>query len=751
MQFLPKKITFLKKLVLLLSCLLFTTLILVFFLLYREYLREINQEESVFNVPPVLVETDYKPPCLQQVNQDGWEIKDGKVLTYPRCLTVMNSRFGSRFNFDWYFGQQKVKSSSMGNMQDFDSNFVIQISDSEKSTQLFPLQPNSEPVKVSSSLGLTYHEINFELEDVVLTVIVRSPFAPSKSVKDENTKLSVAPFFYIDFEVENKTQNILEKTISISLGDFEKREDKRNRIMLYYLDPIDSNAQRVLTAANDKDIEADVRKFSGGIRWNILIKPQEKTGKRLVYANYTDNTALVESFNTAPKTHESNASVTVSSPNTNRHQLKFAYTNWFKNVVDVVNYAFSNQRKILRATDDFEKILSSNTSLTPQEKWLAAQAFHSYIGNTRLVYDLQQKEYGYYVWEGEFKYLNTLDVAHDYAVVEGMYFPWVLKYELESWKKAVKYDEKGAVIPHDLGIHHSVTGTEAYQIPGWQTSGMPVEENANFIILSYWYLHNTGDTVFIKELSPFLSELVLSLVNRDQNGNGIADSNIGMTTYDSDSNSALKDGPDSSYLALKQLTVYIFAEKIFALTDDTQAQELVREQTLHISNSLANVYEQYGFIPLSLDPEFVEKNQFEGKKVKGIEEQGFAYISGLYYLALTETNSPYLKELLPALSKTYPSAYEKSLVKSSQGAVVGLQLTEYQALNLGWFSHSLMADYIAEKLFTQDYNSWETFYPRIYDSPYGFTDGHYFNEPFYPPRLCLLYYPRGVTIFSFLK
>ncbi|GAF71065.1 unnamed protein product, partial [marine sediment metagenome] len=368
------------------------------------------------------------------------------------------------------------------------------------------------------------------------------------------------------------------------------------------------------------------------------------------------------------------------------------------------------------------------------------------------VYDEESPDdFEYYVWEGEFKYLNTVDVAHDYGVLEGLYFPWVLKLELESWKKNAKQEEKGIVIPHDLGRRFEIEGIQAFKTEGWQTSGMPVEENTNFILLSYWYWNQTNDDQFIKETAGFIKKLTQSLINRDTNNNGIVDTDIGITTYDNDGNLALYKGPDNTYLGIKQLAAYISAEKIFEISNDKEAKDLASQQAQMITESLKKAYDAYGFIPLSLNSSFAEKYLFEGKKVYGTEEQGFPFIIGLFYPTLTKLESPYLDELLPILAKSYSSAYEKSLVKNENGKVVGLQLAEYQHGNLGWFSHSVMADYIAERLLGLNYQSEQIFFPLIFDSPFAFTDGYTFRKPFYPPKSCLLFYPRGAALFVILN
>ncbi len=610
-------------------------------------------------------------------------------------------------------------------MQDENNFFAIQVKEGDKITQLWPALPNSQTVKSMVEMGLSYQKTTFFWEGNSLVLTLTSPFAESKSFEDENNKLSIAPFYYIDLNYQSTSSSFQEKTISLNFGGFRNIKDNNGLLAAYYSDPSSLNAEKALAVKKTNNVKATAYKGSGGFNWQVNY-PQN-TEISFVLAGYNNNTVI-----------------------TNKEiNYKFAYTNWFDNIDDVVSYAFENIDKIRTASTEFENNLKQSR-LSPQDKWLAAQAFHAYLANSWLVID-ENINPAYFVWEGEFKYLNTLDVTHDYDVLPGLYFPWVIKLELDSWKKAVKEDEKGIVIPHDLGLRFNLADTQAYKIPGWESSGMPVEENCNFILLAYWYWQQSSDDKYIKKLSPFIADLVSSLADRDSNANGIADIALGMTTYDSDSNSALKESPDSTYLGLKELSAYTAASEIFAFVKDNKARVQVEKEAVLISNAIDNEFNKKGYIPLSLDPDFVELSLFDGKTIKASEEQGFAYISGLFYPALTGLKSEALDKVISLLNRNYPTAYQKSLVKNKDGDLAGLQLTEFNDLHLGWFSHAMMADYIAEKLFGQEYQSGSIFFPYLYDNPYGFADGYYFRGPWYPLQKALLYYPRGAAIFAFLK
>ena len=671
--------------------------------------------------------------CPQRVDGLGWQIVEGLVRTFPRCLTVSNSRFGSRFNFDWYFADQKVASSVLGNLEDKDSFFTLRLGEGVKLAPVFPAGANPVLNEVSVDLGLTYQKNNFADNDLSLSLNVISPFAASPTFLTENTKLSTAPVFILDLTVANKTDLQRRETISLSLGNAGEIKSLNNLDVIYFPDGSRRDGLRALAArSGNPNLTPFIQAGQGGFSWKVNLAGGQTAKISLFYAGFLAGDVITDTRQEGKKL------------------LKFAYHYWFSGIDEVLSWAEANETGIRQKTDQFEAEVRAQ-NLPAQKQWLLAQAFHSYLGNSFLVTAGEGSDsLAYFVWEGEFKFLNTLDVAHDYGVLEGLYFPWVLPLELDSWRESAKKDEKGTVIPHDVGSQFSFKGVQEYGIEGSQTSGMPVEENANFILLSYWYWVRTQDTVFARKIAPFIKDLLVSLKNRDTNENGIADVSLWITTYDNDGNSALYKAPDSAYLGLKQLSAYVSAAKIFSLVGDSEAEKLANKEAQLISTSFEKAYQDKGFIPLTFDPNFKETSQFEGKTIKGREEQGFAFVTGLFYPAITKLDSPYLNQLLPILTDSYRQAYQKSLVKNETGEVVGLQLAQYQALALGWLSHSVMADVIAAKLFGQTYDSSAYYFPLLYDNPSGFTDGQYFKPPWYPPLTTLLFYPRGAALFSWL-
>ncbi len=661
--------------------------------------------------------------CQQRIDPSGWKIEDGQLITFPHCLTVVNSRFGSRFSFNWYFSQQEVTSSVLGTLEDRNTHLVIRIKRGNQEEQIFPLLPNGNFTTQSVNLGLTSQKTVFKNNHLDFLLDIISPFSPSDSAESRTNQINSAPFFYLDLSLVNRSDSEEEVVIDFLLTNYQEVKQRKHYETIYLNDQVRSDGIRALSWAKDPGVKAITGNKLTGASWKVKLAPLSSQTKTLVYAGFLDKEILIDASSEKER------------------KLIFAYNRWFDDIDEVIDFAFLNEKEIRKKSEDFEKMVLTS-SLSPQQKWLLAQTFHSYLSNTWLVYEPKKKnELEYYVWEGEFKYLNTVDVAYDYALFEGKYFPWVIKLELESWKKHAKKDEKGIVIPHDLGRRFRIAGSQAYTFTKKgdeernKTSIMPVEENANFILLTYWYWKKSNDNQFLDNLLPLINNLVDSLIARDSNNNGIADKDIGITTYDNDGNLALKEGPDNSYLALKQLAAYLTVEEMSQFLNNHDLKEKSGKQAQLITQSLKEAYQNHGLIPLSLDPQFVK-------------EESHTIITGLLYPAITNLKSKYLEELIPILKENYRRTYEKSLVKDSKGKIIGLKLAENQSLDLGWFSHSVVADIVAQKLFNQNYQSEIVFFPYLYDNPYSFADGQYFKKPFDSIKTSLIFYPRGVVIFG---
>src|SRR5690606_17889046 len=249
--------------------------------------------------------------------------------------------------------------------------------------------------------------------------------------------------------------------------------------------------------------------------------------------------------------------------------LRFYYTRFWKSVDEVYDYASKNFESNLKRTSAFDQLISS-TKATDVEKWIFALTFHNDLANSFLLSD-EKGRARFYLSEGRFTHLSTVDVAYE-TEVNALFSPWRLKLQLEQWVdyiaksqvvvppdkslakpqyyKGLTASEYGPYLYHDVGDLPFVSETSNYDHGPY----MAVEENVCFVSLLYWYWKISGDDEFVRSMLGTVDVLLQSLMNRDTNGNGIADVAYGWTTYDA--NETLKNSPDNTYLGVKELVAY---------------------------------------------------------------------------------------------------------------------------------------------------------------------------------------------------
>ena len=331
--------------------------------------------------------------------------------------------------------------------------------------------------------------------------------------------------------------------------------------------------------------------------------------------------------------------------------LSFYYNSLFPTLSSVVDYAIKNQDENLARSQKFENVLTRSAA-SPEEKWIAALSFHTDQANSMLL-QTPEGEPRFYLTEGRFRHMNTIDVAHETELV-AVFAPWRLKLQIATWldymatapvmvesirnpdgtKRAVhegySAGSHGPYLYHDVGDFPFVMKATAYNFGPF----MAVEENANFSLLLYWYWKMTGDDAFVKKHLGTLEVLMHSLVNRDNDGSGLADEAVGWSTYDV--SDALKRSSENVFLGVKQMTGYLAAAEMFeSLPIKGKSAELVhgagtdgdntikfgdlqfnnealrkrqaavyRAEAEKIAKTLKKAHKKYKYLPVSLKKEY---------------------------------------------------------------------------------------------------------------------------------------------------
>jgi hypothetical protein len=524
---------------------------------------------------------------------------------------------------------------------------------------------------------------------------------------------------------------------------------------IYFRDTGGKHSKLALAAMNDdyRPYQND-RGFNGLFR-DYSLEPGEELIDTLIFAAY-HHTGVLRDLRS-------------------RQDLTFYYTKFWRNIEEVLEYSINNARKNLDVSRSFERILTE-TNASEKEKWIAALSFHNDLACSFFLLD-DQGQPRFYLVEGRFQHLSTIDVAHETEVM-ALFAPWRLKLQLQQWtrylairKVAVPPNEVlgkdsyyegysasefGPFLFHDVGDLPFVDGTSNYDYG----PHMAVEENSDFVLLLYFYWKLTGDDEFMTSMLGFVDILLHSMINRDSNENGIADSGHGWTTYDV--NRVLKESPDNSYLGVKQACAYITAAEMFAhsISNEEYSREYTKEDVAWVKDgegsfyrdyaiesnlalrkkqvgrysgeaekiiaALSEAYDAYGYIPLSLDENTDHWNQ--SSVVIG---------EGLFLPGIAGSQAPQLYKLADLLSADYQQAFKKSLCD------YGLRLSSEE--DPTWFSKTMVSDLVGSYWYSTANSTAEFACKWNENNPFAYNDGAFNAQTpwtgyWYPRGVCSLWY-----------
>ena len=684
-------------------------------------------------------------------------------------ITILNSRFGSRFTFSLSMSEFGVRTGTLGFDMDELTDFYVGIDDS---TGSYLMKTSNVPSGSSYfenqilDFGLTYSGITGTAgSGVDLSFEIVSPFTPSDDLEDhDNIKTITAPAFYFIVRVKNRSSRdekgkvkiALKKTAINSYNDMAVRNNHMTIQTMYYKDTGGKDSKLALSALNNNyQIYYNDRGFSGLSR-SYSLKPGEELIDTLVFAAYYKSGVIYDLRD--------------------QQDLIFHYTKYWKDIDEVLSYSKVHAQKNLTVTQNFERILDESNA-SKEEKWIAALSFHNDLACSFLTLDKNEQP-RFYLVEGRFQHLSTIDVAHETEIM-ALFTPWRLKLQLQQWTrylainqvmvpankvlnkgayyKGFSASEFGPFLYHDVGDLPFVDATSNYNYG----PHMAVEENSDFVLLLYFYWKLTGDDEFVSSMLGITDVLLHSMMNRDSNQNGIADVGQGWTTYDV--NQVLKTAPENTYLGVKQACAYITASEMFSclikdecpvnnpsqqesniLADgegatfsnniaynnrdlrERQAKIYTMEADKIIS-TISEAFKKYKYIPVSLDT-----------RIDNWDQSSVVTGEGLFLPGIAGCKSPELTDLARILSLDYIKSYEKSL------SDYGLKLSSGE--DPTWFSKTIVSDLVGTYWYSTSNSTAKFAYMWNLNNPFAYNDGA-FNET---TPWTGYWYPRGVCSLMYL-
>jgi hypothetical protein len=152
-----------------------------------------------------------------------------------------------------------------------------------------------------------------------------------------------------------------------------------------------------------------------------------------------------------------------AGPVTSGLEACYAYTRWFRNLEDVLIHGLQDRGRRERVAARRDRELE-RSQLSPDQKFLLAQATHSYLGSTQLLW--HQGKPLWVVNEGEYRMINTFDLTVDQLFFELRWHPWAVRNALDLFVRRYSYtDEFGlSFVRHGVNNHFTPPGRSSYGV-----------------------------------------------------------------------------------------------------------------------------------------------------------------------------------------------------------------------------------------------------------------------------------------------
>jgi hypothetical protein len=502
------------------------------------------------------------------------------------------ARLGSRFMINPVPQLLAWRQSPLGTWTADLSELVLAFKDAGGDIRCLPFT-DRYPVFSTVDQQLTMTGVSYECQDPALpfkaTVTLKAPFYP------QDTKLSTAPFFYVDIRVTNlggtpvngqfmlarahKDDNtgaaapqplggassgykfntkytygdesyILPNPNNSGYVSFSEAAavDNTTNVNLHYADITSTGWMWGSPSGYPLPYRHKVYTFRprgySGMDWSFSLAGGASDSRTLVLASHTTDVVL-----------------NVRGDFSNRFLYSQASGPNLASVDQVVDYSLGADRANIEAKSQFFDGVLSDTYVSPlaqDGRDLMAYSLQTFLCNTWWVYNSLNSEW-FSVWEGTpCMFHSTVDVEYNDAWFYLSFWPDLLEKTLTEWPLFEKWVGLGRYLSHDMGIVDSVTGM-AYP------HDMPVEENADYILLMYNHWKSTGDTAFMKSQFGHVRDYASFIFNCDTDGDGLPDINV-ANTIDQGS-PAVQNSKNQTYLGVKAMAAYRAAREMAQAQD----------------------------------------------------------------------------------------------------------------------------------------------------------------------------------------
>jgi hypothetical protein len=555
------------------------------------------------------------------------------------------------------------------------------------------------------------------------TVSFVAPFYP------QDEKVSMAPLFYIHASVENISvpkllgDAALTEDNGAMVGDLFLQVDGSECIASGYHIPVPMTIDPALAElkwmnrTRGKEFSSSIfhgemaieplnpeqaNVFHDEIRVPFELMSKQTVSASFVMAGYTNQQVM----------------------NIEDEMYRFKYTSEFQSLADVVRYAREAEDELTAKSQAFDRIFEQAT-LDKAAANLIAFSLQSYLSNTWWVHNDELADW-FTVWEGNCAYHSTIDVEYNTSMFYLLLWPQLLDKTIRQW---TRYEKGDGFMSHDIGKFLVGKGME-------YSHEMEIEENCNFILLTYALEKFTGNSELRHTIYPQLLRLIHYVANSDTTGNGFP--NMGTANTIDDAGAAVQYAKEQTYLGIKAYCAFQAVKKWAEQMGDADTVQLCDTKLNSIHHTLetsAWLGDHYA-VCIQADADGIE-DVWTGQKVEGEIPGWDAYSiypsNGLLYLLMTATETGLNQE---RLRTDLSNATTQSMTR------YGCKHSSNDTTDNLWISQNLWKDFTAAYLgldmlgLSSKYWDYE-----LYENSQGI--GGCFVDA--PPRAHLNYYPRGVV------
>lgn len=307
-------------------------------------------------------------------------------------------------------------------------------------------------------------------------------------------------------------------------------------------------------------------------------------------------------------------------------QARYWYTRLFDNIEAVARHALLNFDDAVVAAARDDARWRAAAGLNEHQRFLLAQAVHSYYGSTQLL-----EHDGQPLWvvnEGEYRMINTFDLQVDHLFFELAKHPWAVRDTLELYRRRYSYEDQvrlpgesvehpgGLAFTHDMGVANNFApaGRSSYERAGLNGcfSYMSHEQLLNWVLCAAAYAQSSGDDVWLLQQRATLQRCLASLQQRDHPEPALRDGLMGadssrcdggseITTYDS-LDASLGQARANSYLGGKTWAAHVLLQHLLQRLGDAEGAGQAAAQARLAAQTLCAHLQPDGALPAVLEP-----------------------------------------------------------------------------------------------------------------------------------------------------